>query len=137
MPDEACADLHKLDVDARQAVAASLLAVGRSVISVADALSVNQSTVRRWLDQPDFRRLVSVHRSTLMGEALGRLAAAATKAVDVLEGSLDSDNESNRLKAAMGILDRLATMREQTELAERLADIEAKLEQKKGNRQWG
>lgn len=119
---------HGLQTESNRSVAAALLGAGKSVSYAAEAISVSRATLYRWIQEPEFKALIASHRGVVLGEALGRLTELALSAVDVLARSLGSENESNRLRAATAILDRLMTIREATEVAERLAALEAKLE---------
>ena len=105
------------------------LAIGQSVPEAARAAGVGERTVRRKLDDEEFRRELSNVRTRIIGEAVGRLTAASTLAVRTLETLLKSaESETVRLGAARTILERSVSMRESLELAERLERVEQQLE---------
>jgi hypothetical protein len=82
------------------------------------------TTAYRRAADPDFRDRVARTRDDLLSQAVGRLAAAAVKAVDVLERNLGSVDESVANRAALGLLQNMIRGMECHELARRLADLE-------------
>ena len=66
------------------------LARGLTVRQAAGEAGFGERTAHRRLDDPEFRRRVSVVRAELMERAGGLLSDAATKAVDVLRELLGS-----------------------------------------------
>lgn len=101
------------------------LAQGQTTSQAATAAGVSSRTVRRWLEDPDFRQGVADSRTELLQLAVGRLAAAATKAVDTLIDALDSDRDMARVQAAKVLLDATLALRESLDLEQRIAAIEA------------
>jgi hypothetical protein len=104
--------------------AALLLAGGATVKDAAAGAGVSERAVRNWKRDPPFQARVEELRSELFGHAVGRLAGHHGKAADVLGALLDSDSEGVRLKAARAILELGPRLREQTDTAERLAELE-------------
>jgi hypothetical protein len=101
------------------------LAAGATVREASKSAGIAESTAYRRLQDDQFRRQLSIARTRLLSEAVGRLSAVATRAVDTLENLLDSPTETVRLGAARAILDRVVSLRENLELADRLERLEA------------
>jgi hypothetical protein len=113
--------------DPKRERVAVLLASGMAIKHAAAGVRVGERTVHRWLEDPEFNRLVGRYRGQLVAETLGKLAAISVKAVETLTGALGSDNDNVRVRAALGILDQLVTIREVTELEQRLTELEGRL----------
>jgi hypothetical protein len=109
------------------------LARGRSTTEAAGAAKVTDRTIRRWLDDPDFRAEVHKLRSNLLGQTVGALVDAAIEAVATLRASLTADSEPVRVRAAVAILSSVVTIRETADLEERIAALEAEAEQRDGS----
>jgi len=70
-------------------------------MDAAAAAGVSDRTVREWRTTiPAFSDYVAALRHELRDAAVGGLAALATRAVTVIDGLLNSENESIRLSAA-------------------------------------
>jgi hypothetical protein len=103
------------------------LAAGATQEDAAAQAGVSERTVRRRLDDPGFSRQVSAARAEMVARAVAQLAAASTEAVETLRGLLGSPLDFARLAAARAILEVGMKMREQGELAERVEQLEARL----------
>jgi hypothetical protein len=84
-----------------------------------------RSIVRWKADDPDFQARVRDLRGQLLDSVLGRLADAAVKAVTTLEESLTAESEQTRVRAALGILSTLVSVRSAVDIEERVAALEA------------
>jgi hypothetical protein len=115
------------EFNARQRSVAILLASGRSIRDAAAETSVGERTIHTWLNEPGFRAAISGLRDRLLAETVGRLTQAATRAAAALEGLLDAESESIRLRAATAILDAMIRAREHGELAARVGELEQRL----------
>jgi hypothetical protein len=115
------------DLSPKQERLATLLAVGSNLRDAAREAGISERQAYRWLDDEVFNRQVNRHRSKLVDETLGRLAAIGVKAVEALEGGLSSDNDNVRVRAAIGILDQLVRIREHSELEQRLTELEGRV----------
>jgi len=100
------------------------LAAGLAVPDAAKQANMSERTARRRLDDPAFRRRVSEARGELYSAAMGRLAAAATKATDTLERLLESTRDAVALGAARSVLELGQRLRESVELEQRIAALE-------------
>jgi hypothetical protein len=81
--------------------------------------------LKRWQHDPDFQQRVRDLRGQLLDSVLGRLADAAVKAVTTLEESLTAESEQTRVRAALGILSTLVSVRSAVDIEERVAALEA------------
>jgi hypothetical protein len=104
---------------------ALLLAEGKAIKAAAAEAGIGERTAYTWLADPRFQNHISDLRGRMVDTALGRLTDAATKAVDTLVGLLDDGRDTVRLRAAFGILDSMARLREHVEFERRIAALEA------------
>lgn len=106
---------------------ALLVASGDSVGEAAAKLGVARRTAYNWRARDDFKAAVAEHRRAKNEQAIGKLAHAATKAVEtIIELAESSDVPVVRLNAARVILDNLMKLRAEA-VEGRLDEIEAKL----------
>ena len=104
------------------------LASGLSVRNAAKRAAVSESTAFRRLRDPAFRQRVDETRGTLFSEALGRLADAASEAVNTLRGLLGKKSPpAVRLAASRAVLDLGVRMRDSIELESRMRAMEERL----------
>lgn len=107
---------------------AATLAVARGLTpnqAAAESGASVRSIVRWKADDPDFQARVRDLRGQLLDSVLGRLADAAVKAVTTLEESLTAESEQTRVRAALGILSTLVSVRSAVDIEERVAALEA------------
>ena len=104
------------------------LASGLSAEEAAKRAGMSRRTVYRRLADPAFRRRLAGARDALVSEALGELAATATAAVATLRELLDARDERVRLGASRAVLEQLLRVREAVSLAERVAELERRVE---------
>ncbi|NEA78035.1 hypothetical protein G3I30_02650 [Actinospica acidiphila] len=109
----------------RRPAAVLALAQGHTTGQAAKQAGVSSRTVLRWLEDDDFRQEISDTRTELLRAAVGRLAAAATKAVDTLVDALTTEKGQARVQAAKVLLEATLSLRESLDLEERIAAIEA------------
>ncbi len=100
------------------------LARGLSHVQAAQEAGVSVRTVQRRVSDVEFRAAVGDARRAMVGEATGRLAAAAGRAVATLEDLLESDADSVRLGASRALLDNLLRFRDSEELSDRVRQLE-------------
>jgi hypothetical protein len=79
------------------------------------------------LADPEFKLLVGEFRRAMIDEAVGKLATVAGRAVEVLTAALDDDRPTIRVRAATTLLDALLRVRAQTELDDRLTELEQRV----------
>jgi hypothetical protein len=104
---------------------AQALAAGDSAASWAEAHAVPRRTAYRWAAAAGVQAQVRGLRQGLVADAVGRLAGAATTAVDTLRGLLaEGQPASVRLGAARAILTALIDVQAHAELADRVTHLE-------------
>ena len=104
------------------------LAGGATMADAARAAGVGERTVYRRLQTPAFRARVIAARADLVERAAARLADAAGAAVTTLGELLVAGTPpAVRLGAARAVLELGLRLREQQEIEERLAALEAAL----------
>jgi hypothetical protein len=99
--------------DARFDALALALARGSSLRRAARECRVAESTARRWAADETFKHQIIQIRQQVISQAVGRLAALATKAAATLGRLLDSADEETRLRAARAILADLVAVQAQ------------------------
>jgi hypothetical protein len=114
--------------EADEALAAAL-AAGKNFTQAGKVVGVCQRTVRRRLDEPEFRALVNRLKSELVESAVALLGksmnAAASELAKLLKKSKD---EKIRLAAAREILNTGLKARQVEEIERQLADLTARLD---------
>ena len=104
---------------------AKALAVGDSAAAWAEGNDVPRRTAYRWAAEAGLKARVRGLRQDPVTDAVGRLAAAATSAVDTLRGLLaESQPATVRLGAARAILTALIDVQTHAELADRVTHLE-------------
>jgi len=104
---------------------AKALAAGDSAATWAEAHAVPRRTAYRWAAEAGVKVRVRGLRQDLVTDAVGRLAGAATAAVDTLRGLLaESQPATVRLGAARAILTALIDVQTHAELADRVTHLE-------------
>lgn len=87
--------------------ACSLLASGAKTAEVAQELDVPEQTIYLWQKQTTFVCYYNKQRSVIKNAAVQSLFGLMDEAVTAIRESLNSTNESVRLKAASYIIDKL------------------------------
>jgi hypothetical protein len=111
-----------------EALLVAALARGATQDQAALEARVSRSTVTRRLREDAFRRQVSEARSELVSRAVGQLADASAEAATTLRELLSADADTVKLGAAKAILETGGRLREQGEIEERLAALEAAID---------
>lgn len=110
------------------------LARGESVRRSARLAGVSERTVRRRLEDLEFRKSVRDARADSVERASSQMSHAMTEAVLTLRHLLTAGSDSVRLGAARSILEIGCRLREVVELDDRLTQLEQSLEPQKQNR---
>ncbi len=100
------------------------LARGLTLAEAAEAAGVSERTASRRNTEPAFQALVGQLRSRLVDTAVGQLAEGMADAAQTLRALLKAESESVRLGAARVLLEATIRVREQSELAGRIANLE-------------
>jgi transposase-like protein len=109
----------------RQAEAAiAALLTEPTVEAAARRVGVNESTLLRWLKEPEFGTEYRAARRLVVESAIGRLQQAATQAVDALARNLSCGIPAVEVGAAKAVLDQAIRGVELLDLAERVAVLE-------------
>lgn len=90
-----------------QEKAAVMLAGGESITSVAEMLGVNRTTIYQWLQRITFRCYLNIQKQEATTNLRNGLFALYNDALQVIRASLQSSNDSIRLKAAMMVIARV------------------------------
>lgn len=86
---------------------AILLASGESISSVAEKLQLNRSTIYQWQDMLTFQCFYNQQKQDIREGMRSELFMLGGLAVGILKESLNSENESVRLKASLAVIDRI------------------------------
>ncbi|MFT3881797.1 MAG: helix-turn-helix domain-containing protein [Gemmatales bacterium] len=107
------------------------LACGATVEAAAAKSGVTKRTVYRYLEDESFRRELQAYRAQMVYRATGMLTAAAMEAVKTLLGLMNGNHAAAaKLGAAKAVLDLGLKLRQASELEDRMAKIEDRLEQR-------
>ena len=112
-----------------QIKAVHAIVAARDVRAAAAACGTPERTLHRWLQVEAFKLAIAEQESFIVDYAMRRLLLLQDKAIDTIEGVLDSAEvpASVRLRAALGMLDTAIKLRELRDLEIRLVALEAAL----------
>jgi len=112
-----------------QDLALQSLLRGESAVEAARLAGVNERTVRRWLQEPEFLRALLEARGAVMQQARGRAQNALAGSVDTALGILGDAEAagSARVRALRAVFD-IARSGENGDLELRLVEMEQRLE---------
>jgi hypothetical protein len=107
------------------AVLVAVLAAGATYDAAAAQAGVSERTVRRRMDEPEFRQQVDAARADLVTQTTARLVSASVEAVATLEALLGPETPpAQRLGAAKAVIELATRLREQEDLASRITALE-------------
>jgi hypothetical protein len=113
---------EKLTRKQEQAVAALL---GKATLAEAAAeAGVSERALRGWMKDPGFSRAYAEARRAVLEASIGRLQQATGEAVETLRACLQAKRDSDRIRAAVAILDQALKGAELMDLAGRLEELE-------------
>ena len=93
------------ELNARQKKAAFLLARGATQTEVAKEVKVTTETIRLWRKNPDFHRYFDILLKESEREAITKLRALNSKAVETISEVMEEDSKpAVRLKAALSVI---------------------------------
>ena len=95
---------------AQQEKCAVMLAAGMKVTDVAEAAGISRNTIYRWLTNIPFTCFLNLTRKEIKNQVEGSIIDLQGKALDSLKASLDSQNESVKLRAATWIVERISQL---------------------------
>lgn len=102
------AEQREHGLTARQIQAATLMASGEPVATVADTVGVNRSTLYDWAKLPPFYCYVNYLRRTARQTAENSLFSLVSDAVGVVRECLTSPDDKTRLNAAKYVIDSVS-----------------------------
>jgi transposase-like protein len=117
---------EKLSRNKEKAIAALLSHA--TIQEAATAVGVNESTLRRWLKEPDFLAEYREARRQVYQHATATLQRATPEAVATLLACLKADSENVRLRAAALILEHAHKGIELEDLEVRLTALAEEIE---------
>jgi hypothetical protein len=113
-------------------ILAAGIAAGQTIAAAAAAAGVSERTAARRPTDPEFKQHVAELRAGMVQLALGRLSDGMAGAASTLRELLSDPSGTVRLGAARSLLELSTKLRESVDLENRLAALEAALEQRKG-----
>jgi len=108
----------------RKALALETLSFGLSVEKASEVSHVSRMTIYNWLKRDDFKNELKEKQCEYFSRLSKRMTAITLKALEVLEKSLDSRNESIRLRASSIAISNINTILSFTEIEKRLSALE-------------
>jgi hypothetical protein len=108
----------------REDAALAALLSESTIEAAAKTAGVGESTLLRWIQEPDFKARYRAARRSVVEGAIGRLQQAATQAVDALTRNLTCGTPAVEVGAARSILDQAIKAVELIDLAERIEALE-------------
>jgi len=115
---------------------ASLLST-RTIGEAAKVCGVNDATMWRWLQLPDFQAAYRAARRQVVERAITELQAATGEAVETLKRNLSCGKPEAENRAAQIIIEQAIKGVELVDLQERVERLETLLaEQEKGKKKW-
>jgi len=112
------------------------LAAGLSTKQAAEQAKMGETTARRRLADPEFRRQVDEAKAATIQQVADRLSAASLKAVSTLLALLSARSEAVRLSAARAVIELAVKARETADLEARIAALEAARDGQEGHARW-
>ena len=118
----------------KQARAVQALITAKSIGDAAQAASVGERTLFRWLAEPAFRAALSQAEGDLLDAATRRLLGLQGQAIETFESVLAdaAASQAVRLRAAQAVLDYLLKLRELRNVESRLVALEVAFAQQQG-----
>src|SRR6266536_2429950 len=95
-----------------------------TIPEAASACGVSESTLWRWLQQPDFQTRYRAARRQVVEGALANLQQATSEAATTLQRNLTCGVPSVEIRAAVAILDQAVKAVELLDLEERVEALE-------------
>jgi DNA-binding transcriptional MerR regulator len=119
----AAGDDAKLSANQEQALAA-LLATP-TITAAAGRCGLNERTIRRYLEEPEFERRYTEARDHLLDQSIFALQKLGVAAVAVLGRNFEAENRHVQIRAAKTVLDTMLRGVELVEIQERLQALES------------
>jgi hypothetical protein len=110
--------------EAQDEILIEALASGMPYPDAGKLAGVVGRTVSRRMDDPDFRARVSRRRGERVTQVTGALTDMSTEALQVLRDCMAEGRAADRLRAAQMVLAMMSRLRHETEIEDRLANVE-------------
>ena len=94
----------------QQEQVAMLLASGQSITDVAKQMGLNRCTLYEWQKTPPFLCFYNKCKQDYQEDLNNGIFAQTKKALEVINNSLNSENELTRIKVAMWLIERVASV---------------------------
>ena len=108
-------------------LALEVLTSGLSVEKASEMANVSRQTIYNWMKQKTFQRALKARQREYFERLSRRMMTITLKALDVIEESLTSRSEANRLRASGLALSSLPQVLSLTEFEERITELEEAL----------
>lgn len=116
------------DLTPRQNIAITALMTQPTIKAAASVAKVSERQLLRWLKLPHFQQAVKAAECELLSELNRRLLAIGSTAVSALADVLaEPDSQALQIRAADSVLSKLITIRQLTELEQRLTELEKRM----------
>lgn len=115
--------------EAQDEILIEALASGMSFPDAGKLGGVTGRTVSRRMEDPDFQARVSRRRGERVTQVTGALTDMSTEALQVLRDCMAEGRAADRLRAAQMVLLMMSRLRHETEIEDRLANVERLLQE--------
>jgi hypothetical protein len=110
--------------EAQDEILIEALASGMAYPDAGKLVGVVGRTVSRRMDDTDFRARVSRRRGERVTQVTGALTDMSSEALQVLRDCMAEGRAADRLRAAQMVLIMMSRLRHETEIEDRLANVE-------------
>ena len=108
---------------------------GNNASQVATSLELNRATITSWINDDVFSAELRTQQNALYATGLGLLLSQLDASIgNVIALSVNAEDEGIRLRANVALIDKLLQLRNQNDLEQRLAKLEALIAQQPENR---
>ena len=114
-------------LSAKQERALEALLLEPNIRAAARSAKVGETTLFRWLNEPDFSQMYRAARRKIFDDALSDLQKATGEAVATLRRNLQAESESAQIRAAIALIELAIRGRELGELEDRISTLEERL----------
>ena len=116
------------NLNARQLKALSALLSGKTKTEAATEAGVSRQAMTKWLSDPVFKQALADGEAQLLSELNRQLLQLGSSAIEQLKTVLDKpDSQAVGVRASNVVLSKLLSIRELTEIEDRLGELEERL----------
>ena len=120
-------DIIEQKLTNRQLKAIPFIVISPTYTEGCEKAKVDRTTFYKWLRQPEFKTELDRRRNEVTAEAFGILSQSLTKAVEVLAGLLNHQDDRLKRLTAKDIIDFIIRHKEVGDLEQRIEAIEQRL----------